>query len=145
MTMRHTADVMVSMGAWIAALRPDPQVSEDDVYRVQLNDPEAILGPRDVRIFPTGGRQIFPGKNLRDWETYLEVRVLYPDVQTPQEGYTVAQTAVIDAEQISAALYDWSIVTDGIIQIRQELATIVPDNQGIIYSTRQVRVEFTRG
>lgn len=143
--MRHTSDVMRSMGAAIAALRPEMQVSEDDVFRVQLNDPEAVLGPRDCRLFPQGGRQLLPGKNLRDWETYIEIRVLYPDVQTPPDGYTVAEVAVIDAEQIAEHLYVWSTSTDGILRIQPELAQVVSDNQGIIYSTRMVRVEYTRG
>jgi hypothetical protein len=143
--MRNTSDVMRSMGAYIAGIRPSMQVSEDDVFRVQLHDPEAVLGPRDVRLFPGGGRQIFPGKNLRDWETYIEVRVLYPDVQTPAEGYTVAEVAAIDSEQIAEALYLWSTTTDGIIRIQPELAQVVPDNDGIIMSTRSVRVEYTRG
>lgn len=143
--MRHTSDVMRSMGAAIAALRPEMQVSEDDVFRVQLNDPEAVLGPRDCRLFPQGGRQLLPGKNLRDWETFIEIRVLYPDVQTPPDGYTVAEVAVIDAEQIAEHLYVWSTSTDGILRIQPELAQVVSDNQGIIYSTRMVRVEYTRG
>ncbi len=143
--MRDTAAVMDSMKQRIEALRPSPQVSEDDVFRVQCEDVEQCSGSRDCRLTALAGRQVFPGKNLTDWETTLRLEVQY-DNNPPEQGQpTVTQQAIRDSEAILADLYVWSTVTDGITKFEADMGDVAFIGDGKLAVTRTLHVQFTRG
>lgn len=146
--MKNTAALLDSIIAAIAAVVPQGQVNADDTFAPIASDPPQINAGRDVRVTAVPGRQRFPGKNLSDWETVVTLKVVYPDVATEPGSATSHQKALIDSEDILAALYIWSGRGDGnragVTKLEADLGTVSDDPGGFVVSLRTIRVEYTR-
>lgn len=143
--MKNTAALLDSIIVAIAALQPQAPVDADDKFTPIAADPPQVNSGRDVRVTAVPGRQRFPGKTLNDWETVVEVKVLYPNVPTEQGALTSHQKALVDSEDILVALYNWCARSrDGVTALYADLGNITDDPNGLIISTRTIRVEYTR-
>lgn len=143
-TMKDTATLLEKMAEVIAAVAPSGSIGKGDVFRVKLEDSNSLDAGRDVRVTALAARQRFPGKTFSDWETQVDITVVYPDVQTASGAKTTTQRALSDCELILVALYQWAATgADGVTRIDADLGNVFID-QGFTHSTRTVRIEYTR-
>ncbi len=142
--MKNTATLLQKMAEVIAAVTPEGQIGKGDVFRVKLEDSDSVDAGRDVRLTAMPGRQKFPGKNLNDWETQVEIKTIYPEVQTANGAQTITQRALSDSELVLQALYIWAATNaDGVTRIEADLGNVYRTD-GFLESTRTVRIEYTR-
>ena len=140
-----TATILDLLTTRIEALTPRAQSSADDRFRVTLGDPLASAGKRQTFITADGAiRKPRGGSTCSDWETTLEISVLYPDTM-PARGQRGAYShALQDAEDMLSDLHTWASTTDKILAIEPSPATVASDGEGRIESVRSIFIQFER-
>ena len=143
--MKDTSAVLDSLKRRIEALTPPSQIGRDDVFRVVIGDPDQVPAGRVVRLTAQPGVQKFPGRNLTDWQTTVELDTGYANVPTDPAQPSAWQQAISDSECLLADLYVWSVETDGVTQLTADYGQIANTGDGFLKVTRTLRVEYTRG
>ena len=140
-----TATILDLLTTRIEALVPRAQSSADDRFRVTLGDPLASAGKRQTFITADGAiRKPRGGSTCNDWETTLEITVLYPDTMPARKQRGAYSHALQDVEDMLADLYAWAVTTSGILAIDPSPAAVASDNDGRIESVRSIFVQFER-
>ena len=140
-----TATILDLLTARIEALAPSAQASVDDRFYVTLGEPLASAGKRQTFITADGGvRKPAGGSTCNDWETTIEISILYPDTMPARGERGAYSHAVQDSEDMLDDLYAWAVTTSGILSIEPSPATVASDNDGKIESIRSIFVQFER-
>lgn len=140
-----TATILDSLQARIEDLAPSWQVGDDDRFRVTIGTQLSLTGPRQVLLSAqTGIRKPTGGQTCSDWETTVDLVVIYPD-SPPEKGQRgVYSRAVQDAEDILADLYTWATTTAGILAIEPDPGTVEPDGAGFLEAARTIFIKYER-
>lgn len=144
MAFTSTSAILDSLKSRIGALTPSSQVNEDDVFRVRCEESDDLTGSRQVELTASGGKRKQPGRTCVDWESTIQIQVIYAYTPAEPGQQTTHQRAVTDAEDILDDLYTWAVETDGINKIDPDFANIQDDGQGFVTSTRTLLVEYQR-
>lgn len=141
-----TSAILDALKARIEALTPAGQVSEDDVYRVQLDvSREAKTGSRQILLSAQAGIRVLPSRRTcTDWETTFELLAFYTDNAVEAGQQTVLQQAITDAEQILDDLYTWSVTTDGILKFEPDPGNVADTGDGELQCSRTFRITWQR-
>lgn len=137
-------DVLDGLRATIEGVAPYDPVNEDDVFRTFTVGSPVRRQSRAVLITATPPIRSMPGMTCYDWQTTITFSVLYAIGQAEDDQRSAYERALIDAENIAAAIYTW-VASGAVLSVTLQEGDISPDNDGALTCERSLSVNWTRG
>lgn len=137
-------DVLDELRAAIESVAPTDPVNEDDVFRTFTVGSPVRRQSRAVLVMATPPVRSMPGVTCYDWQTTITFSVLYAIGQAEEDQRTTYERALLDAENIAAAIYAW-VASGTVLRAEMQEGDIAPDNDGGLLVERSLSVYWTRG
>lgn len=137
-------DVLDELRAVIEAVAPSEPVNEDDVFRTFFVGSPVRRQSRAVLVTSTPPIRTMPGLTCYDWQTTITFSVLYAIGQAEEGQRTAYERALLDSENIAAAIYNWA-AGGTVLRVELQEGDIAPDNDGGLLCERSLSVFWTRG
>lgn len=140
-----TATLLEAMAARIEALAPDAGANDDDVFRATIGTSPGNRGGRAVYLTAQPGRRLpTGGQTCSDWESVVQLDMVYPDAPAEYGQRGVYGRAVEDAEDVLEDLYSWAVSAADLLRFDPDIATIGEDGNGNIVVSRTIALRFVR-
>ena len=137
-------DVLDGLRTTIEAVAPFDPVNEDDSFRTFTVGSPVRRQSRAVLVTATPPIRSLPGLTCTDWQTTVQLSVLYAIGQAEESQRSAYERALIDSENIADAIYTW-VASGAVLQATLQEGDISPDNDGALTCERSMSITWTRG
>lgn len=137
-------DILDDLRTTIEGVAPYDPVSEDDVFRTFTVGAPVRRQSRAILVTATPPIRSMPGLTCYDWQSTVTISTIYAIGQAEEGQRTAYERALIDAENIAAAIYSW-VATGAVLNATLQEGDISPDNDGSLVCERTFVLQWTRG